>query len=64
LKFYDDFLDLIKEIPKYPFKHRQSIYSDDANVRDLIFKGYAVTFRVNEHANTIEVFSLIKYQKG
>ncbi len=29
---------LIKNIPSFPYKYRQSIYFDDKNVRDLIYK--------------------------
>jgi hypothetical protein len=63
LNFYDELMELIKKIPNHPFKHRQSIYSNDLNVRDLIFKGYTVTFKIIEDEEIIEVFSLIKHQK-
>ena len=64
LNFHEDLMELIMEIPNHPFKHRQSIYSNDLSVRDLIFKGYTVTFKVIEDEGIIEVFSLIKHQKN
>jgi hypothetical protein len=60
LRFKNDLLKLIKTIPSNPLKHRKSIYFDDQNIRDLIFKGYTIVFRINN--KTIEVFGFVKYQ--
>ncbi|MDP4764347.1 MAG: type II toxin-antitoxin system RelE/ParE family toxin [Salibacteraceae bacterium] len=62
LKFYLDIEERIYQIPNHPFKHRQSIFSDDPNVRDLIFKGYVITYRVLKDDAVIEVFSFYKYE--
>lgn len=64
LKFHEELLERITEISNHPFKYRQSIYSENKNVRDLIFKGYTITYRVIEEENIIEVFSLIKHEQG
>ena len=63
LKFYLDIEDRINQIPAHPFKYRQSIFSEDINVRDLVFKGYVITFRILESEKVIEVFSFYKYEK-
>jgi plasmid stabilization system protein ParE len=60
-KFKNDLLNRIKEIPENPYKYRKSIYFENQNIRDLIFKGYTVVFRINE--NQIEIFGFVKYQK-
>lgn len=57
-RFKNDLLTKIKSIPSSPFKYRKSIWFDDQNIRDLIFKGYTVVFRINN--NTIEVFGFVK----
>ena len=62
-KFYSDLFERINELSKFPLKHRQSIYAKDAKVRDLIFKGYTVTYRIEEKQGYIDVFSLIKHQR-
>jgi plasmid stabilization system protein ParE len=46
-KFKNDLLSRIKEISDNPYKFRKSIYFDNSNIRDLIFKGYTVVFRIN-----------------
>ena len=57
-KFKEDILKLLKEIPTNPFSFRKSIYFDDANIREVIFKGYKIVFRITE--DSIEVFGFIK----
>ena len=52
----------IKKIPKNPYIHRKSIYFDNEMIRDLIFKGYTIVFKINTSANQIEVFGLVKFQ--
>ncbi|MEM9685664.1 MAG: type II toxin-antitoxin system RelE/ParE family toxin [Bacteroidota bacterium] len=47
--FKNDIIDRIKEIPQNPFLYRKSIYFDMVDVRDLIFKGYRVVFRITPH---------------
>jgi len=59
-RFKNDLLKLIKTIPSNPYKNRKSIWFDDQNIRDLIFKGYTIVFRINN--NIIEVFGFVKYQ--
>jgi hypothetical protein len=59
-KFKNDLFNLIKDIPSNPRKHRKSIWYDDVDIRDLIFKGYTVVFRINN--KTIEVFGFVKFQ--
>jgi plasmid stabilization system protein ParE len=61
-KFKNELLKRIKEIPKNPFRYRKSIYFDLEEIRDLIFKGYTIVFRVTE--NQIEIFGFVKYQNS
>lgn len=58
-KFKSDLFRRIKEIPQNPYRYRKSIYFDDETLRDLIFKGYTIVFRITEE--NIEVFGLVKY---
>jgi plasmid stabilization system protein ParE len=61
-KFKNELLDLIKAIPSNPRKHRKSIWYEDENIRDLIFKGYTIVYRINK--TTIEIFGFVKYQRS
>lgn len=61
-KFKNDIMARIKEIPRNPFLYRKSIYFDTVDVRDLIFKGCTIVFRITKHQ--IEVFGFVKYQNS
>jgi len=61
-KFKSDLLKRIKEIPTNPYRYRKSVYFEDETIRDLVFKGYTIVFRITE--DNIEVFGIVKYQKG
>lgn len=39
--------------------HRQSIYFNDENIREAIFKGYEIIYCINNSANRVEVFGFI-----
>jgi len=59
-KFKSDLFKKIKEIPQRPHSYRKSIYFEDETIRDLIFKGYTIVFRLTEES--IEIFGFVKYQ--
>lgn len=63
-KFKSEIIGRIKEIPQMPFKHRKSIFFDRDDIRDLIYKGYIVVYKINERDNTIEIFGFTKYEEN
>ena len=58
-KFKRELLSNIKEIPSNPYRYRKSIYFNDPMIRDLIYKGYIIVFRISEN---IEIFGFVKFQ--
>ena len=46
-KFKSDLFKKIREIPRNPYSYRKSVYFNDKTIRDLIFKGYTIVFRLN-----------------
>ncbi len=60
-KFKTDLFKRIKEIGSNPYRYRKSIYLEEETIRDLIFKGYTIVFRVTE--NNIEIFGFVKFRK-
>ncbi|MDD7913807.1 type II toxin-antitoxin system RelE/ParE family toxin [Polaribacter ponticola] len=60
-KLKTELINRIKEIPENPYLFRKSIYFDNELVRDLIYKGYTVVFRIN--GNQIEVFGFTRFQE-
>ncbi|MGE4397320.1 MAG: type II toxin-antitoxin system RelE/ParE family toxin [Sulfurimonas sp.] len=60
-KFKNELFALCKDISDMPYKHRKSIYHDDENIRDLVFKGYTVVYMIEDEI--ISVFALIHHEK-
>ena len=56
--FQKDLDRQIKELPHFPYKYRQSIYFDDENIRDLIFKKYTILYEVNLERDVIEILDI------
>jgi len=59
-KFRDALKQRIASVKDNPYKCRQSIYSDDPTIRDLVFKGYVVVYKIRNES--IDIFGLTKYQ--
>jgi len=49
-----------KSLVDMPYRCRKSIYYDDDNVRDLIFKGYVIVYIIQD--DMITITSLINQQ--
>lgn len=62
-KFKTDVLRRIKEIPSMPYACRRSIFFERDDIRDLIFKGYIVVYKVDESEGVVIVFGFSKYKK-
>ncbi len=52
----------IATIPEMPYRRRKSIYFDDESIRDLIYKGYTVAYKVDEEKSIITVLGIKKYK--
>lgn len=45
-----------------PFSHRESIYYNNENIRDLIFKWYVIPYEINEEKEEIIILDIINYR--
>ncbi len=61
-KFKSEIIKRIKEIPQMPFKNRKSLFFDREDIRDLIYKGYIIVYKISNREKTIEVFGFTKYE--
>jgi len=59
-RFRDGLKKAIQAIKKYPYSNRRSIFFDNDDIRDLIYKGCIVVYRIND--KNIEVFGFSKHQ--
>ena len=61
-KFKTDVIRRIKEIPKMPYANRESIFFDREDVRDLVYKGYIIVYKIDNENNRIDIFGFTKYE--
>jgi len=55
-------LDLrVDNLSYFPYKYRQSLHHQNENVRDLIYKGYTIIYRINQKNESIEVIDIFKW---
>jgi len=58
-------IELIKKIQKdlkNPFLFKKSIYFEDQNIRDYVFKGYTVVFKVDNDLKLVSVLAILKHR--
>ena len=63
INFANELEKRIFNLPNFPYKNRQSIYFDDENIRDMIFKGYTVVYKINNQKNIIEILDIFNKNK-
>lgn len=44
--FKNELLNEIRKIPEFPYSYRKSIFFNDDNIRDLVYKGAVIAFRI------------------
>ncbi len=58
LKFFDDLIAKIENIPLHPFSHRKRASLNNENIRELIFKGYTVPYYIDQTKNKIIILGI------
>ena len=61
-KFKSNLIKNIKKDLKLPLSFKKSIYYNDENIRDYVFKGYTCVFEIDIIQDVIIVFGFIKYK--
>ena len=53
----------IKKDIQFPYNFKKSIYFEDTLIRDYVFKGYTITYKIEEQDVLILVLGIIKNKK-
>ena len=61
-RFVNELYETLYSIEPYLYKYRKSIYFDDESIRDCIFKGYVVPYKIFE--SKIVLLGMTKYRRG
>ena len=48
----------IMDLPHFPYKCRRSLKFNDENIRDLVFTGYVIPYRLNSMKERIEILGI------
>lgn len=59
MRFHHELYEQIAKIPQMPLRFRKNELINDESVRDLIFKGYVVVFKIKD--DTIIILSIYKH---
>ncbi|PKB17890.1 type II toxin-antitoxin system RelE/ParE family toxin [Flavobacterium sp. 5] len=63
-KFKNDLIKNFKSDLKDPFHFKKSIYFDDDNYRDFVFKGYTVIIKIDVKKEIVFVIGILKYRNS
>ena len=61
-KFKSDLLRNINKDLKNPLQFKKSIYYNDENIRDYVFKGYVSVYEFDNEQKVVSVFGFIKHK--
>ncbi len=64
LKFRKDIIRNLKKDLKFPFHFKKSIYYENENIRDYVFKGYTCVYEIDINKKTVFVFGIVKYKNS
>lgn len=47
-----------------PYSIRKSVFFDRNDIRDLIYKGYIIVYKISEDEKSTEVFGFVKWEEN
>jgi len=63
-QFKIELKEKIEALVYMPYKFRKSFYFDNEDIRDMIFKGYVIPYKIDKIKNEIIVIGIKKYQES
>jgi len=61
--FLNELDERINDLINFPFKYRKSIYFDNENIRDMVYKGYTIVYRVDLERDKIDILRIFNKNK-
>ena len=63
LGLVDELEERLKALPHMPYKFRKSIYFDNEDIRDYIYKGYVIPYFIDMDMDKIILLGMVKYRE-
>ena len=60
-KFKQELKQSIEKLPNFPYQYRKSIFFSNENIRDLIYKGYIILYKIDK--DKIFILGITKYKR-
>jgi len=61
-KFLKDLKKQVNNLTHFPYKYRKSYYFNDENIRDMVFKGYTIIYKIeNDKIIVLDIFKKEQY---
>lgn len=60
--FKNELIERIHKLSNMPYKFRKSIFFNDEQIRDLVFKGYVIAYEINDIESEIIIIGICKYK--
>jgi plasmid stabilization system protein ParE len=58
IKFRRELNIHIDDLASMPYKYRKSYYHSDENVRDMVFRGYTIIYKIyDDYIQIVEIFN-------
>ena len=54
----------IDNLDNMPFKFRKSIFFDNENIRDYVYMGYVIPYKIDKEKNCITIIGISKYREN
>ena len=58
IDFVKNLKKTIKLLVDFPYQYKKSIYFDNDEIRDMVYRGYTVVYEINTEKNTLELLSI------
>jgi len=59
--FENELFKKLEDLSIFPYKFRKSIYYNDEDVRDFIFKGYTIPYLIDKKREVIVILDIFKW---
>ena len=58
IDFVKNLKKTIKRLVDFPYQYKKSIYFDNDEIRDMVYRGYTVVYEINTEKGTLVLLSI------
>ena len=58
IDFVKNLKKTIKRLVDFPYQYKKSIYFDNDEIRDMVYRGYTVIYEINTEKDTLVLLSI------